>query len=506
VTRRYVAAIDQGTTSTRCIVFDTAGRMVSVAQRLHGSHHPRPGWAEHDAAEIWRIVEEVLPRALAEAGIAADQVVALGVTNQRETTVVWDRRTGRPVHPAIVWQDTRNADLMETIAAESGSQRIQELSGLPSTTYFSGSRLRWLLEHVPGVADRAASGDLLFGTMDSWLVWNLTGGVDGGRHVTDATNASRTMLMNLETLQWDDDLLEIMHVPRAVLPEIVPSLGVLGATVGPVAGIPLAAVIGDQQASLFGQTAFDPGEAKCTFGTGSFVLLNTGTRPVRSRHGLVSTVAYQIDGEETVYALEGSIAVAGDLVRWCCDNLGLIRSPAEIETLALRAADNGGCYLVPAFSGLFAPHWESQAQGLVVGLTSYATKAHLARAVVEAVAWQTREVVDAMNSDADVPLTLLAVDGGMTGNNLLMQTVSDFIGVPVVRPMMAETVSLGAAYAAGLAVGYWPDRTVLRRNWHLAAQWEPTADRDGVEREFAAWRDAVALAVAWGRRRSRPPS
>jgi glycerol kinase len=403
------------------------------------------------------------------------------------------------VHRAIGWQDTRTAGLLEQICTEMPESEITSRSGLPAVTYFSGSKLRWLMEEVPGLYERAEAGSVLVGTMDSWLVWNLTGGPVGGIHVTDVTNASRTMLMNLSTLDWDDELLSLMRVPRTALPRIVSSLGELGRTVEPVEGITVAAVIGDQQASLFGQTAFEPGEAKCTFGTGSFLLLNTGTELIRSRHGLITTVAHRIDGEPVVYALEGAVAVAGALVQWCCDNIGLIRSPAEIETLALTVPDNGGCYLVPAFSGLFAPRWEPRAQGLVVGLTSYAHKGHVARAVLEATAWQTREVVDAMNSDADVPLTSLAVDGGMTANNLLMQHVSEVLGVPVVRPMMAETVALGAAYAAGLAVGFWPDKRVLRANWHQAAQWRPTLERDEVEREYRRWCNAVDLAVAWGR-------
>jgi glycerol kinase len=499
VTARYVAAIDQGTTSTRCILYDRQGRLVAVAQRPHHQYYPRPGWVEHDAAEIWEITRAVVPEALQQAGADPGDVVALGVTNQRETVVVWDRHTGQPLHRAIVWQDTRTAGLLEQIREELPESEIVARSGLPLVTYFSGSKLRWLAQAGDLLREQMEAGQVLVGTMDTWILWNLTGGPSGGVHATDVTNASRTMLMNLSTLDWDDELLAVMGVPRAALPRIVPSLGVLGDTVDPVAGIPVAAVIGDQQASLFGQTAFDPGEAKCTFGTGSFLLLNTGTELVRSRHGLISTVAHKIDGEPVVYALEGAVAVAGALVQWCRDNLGLIRSPAEIETLALSVPDNGGCYLVPAFSGLFAPHWEARAQGLVVGLTSYATKGHLARAVLEATAWQTREVVDAMNSDAEVPLTSLAVDGGMTANNLLMQYVSDVLDVPVVRPMMAETVALGAAYAAGLAVGFWPDKRVLRSNWHQAAEWRPELDRRTVEREYGRWCDAVQLALLWGR-------
>jgi len=498
VTARYVAALDQGTTSTRCMLFDREGRMVSLAQREHRQHYPRSGWVEHDAAAIWGIVRRILPQALADAGADADQVVGLGITNQRETTVIWDRHTGTPVHNAIVWQDTRTADLLPQIAAELDPATIQARCGLPLVTYFSGPKLRWLLEQDESLQERAERGDLLFGTMDSWLVWNLTGGVDGGLHVTDVTNASRTMLMNLETLDWDDQLLACMRVPRVMLPEIRSTIGPLADTRDPVAGIPVTAIIGDQQSSLFGQTAFDSGDAKCTFGTGSFLLLNTGTDLVRSRHGLITTVAHKLEGEQPVYALEGSIAVAGALVQWCRDSLGLIRSAAEIETHALTVEDNGGCYVVPAFAGLYAPHWETQARGIVVGLTSYVTKGHLCRAVLEATGWQTREVVDAMNADADVPLSHLAVDGGMTADNLLMQTVADVLDVPVVRPMVAETVALGAAYAAGLGAGYWPDRRGLRRHWRRAAEWQPAMDPNRRDAELANWRRAIELAIAWG--------
>lgn len=502
---KYVAAIDQGTTSTRCILYDHAGRLVSVAQEEHSQSCPRPGWVEHDAAEIWAITRRVLPEALTRAGAAVGDVAALGLTNQRETVVVWDRRTGEPVHPAIVWQDTRTAPLLGQVSEEMPPEEITARSGLPLVSYFSGPKLRWLLESVPGLARRAARGEVLVGTMDTWLLWNLTGGPDGGVHATDVTNASRTMLMDLRTLEWDPALLEVMRVPAAVLPRIRPTLGeTYGTTRDPVAGIPVTALIGDQQASLFGQTAFEAGEAKCTYGTGSFLLLNTGSEPVLSQHGLVTTVAHATAGEPVVYALEGSVAVAGSLVQWCRDNLGLIRTPAEIETLARTVPDNGGCFLVPAFSGLFAPHWQVEAQGMVVGLTSYVTKAHLARAVLEATAWQTRDVLDAMTSDAQVPLASLAVDGGMTANNLLMQTVADVLGVPVVRPMMSETVALGAAYAAGLTVGYWPDRRVLRGNWHRAAEWRPGPDRDRFAAQAADWRHAVTLAAAWGTGRSVP--
>ncbi len=494
---QYVAALDQGTTSTRCVLYDRQGRMVSLAQRLQHQYYPRPGWVEHDAEEIWQLVQELLPQALRDAGVSADQVVALGVTNQRETTVVWDRATGRPVGPAIVWQDTRTSGCLGELTDGYDEAELAKRTGLPLVSYFSGPKLRWLLDSDPLLRARAERGELAFGTMDSWLVWNLTGGL----HVTDVTNASRTMLMNLETLDWDDDLLEAMRVPRAVLPEIRPSMGALAVTREPVAGIPVTAVLGDQQASLFGQTAFERGEAKCTFGTGSFLLMNTGTDLVRSRSGLITTVAHKVDGEPPVYALEGSIAFAGALVEWCRTSLDLIKSPAEIETLARSVDSNGGCFVVPAFSGLYAPYWESRAQGMVVGLTSYVTKGHIARAVLEATAWQTKDVVDAMNADAGVPLSFLAVDGGMTGNNLLMQTVADVLDVPVVRPMMAESVALGAGYAAGLAAGYWPDRSVLRAHWHRASQWRAEMPAETRLAQHEAWQRAVELSIAWGQGR-----
>ncbi|NYD42944.1 glycerol kinase GlpK [Nocardioides panaciterrulae] len=495
MTTRYVAAIDQGTTSTRCLLFDREGRMVSVAQRQHRQSYPRPGWVEHDAEEIWRITRELVPQALQDAGVGPEQVVGLGVTNQRETTVVWDRATGRPVAPAIVWQDTRTAGGLAGLVDHLDFAEVTRRTGLPVSSYPSGPKLRWILDSDPAIRERAERGELLFGTMDTWLVWKLSGGL----HVTDATNASRTLLMDLETLAWDPELLEAMRVPASMLPEIRPSIGVLGVTRDPVPGIPISAVIGDQQASLFGQTAFERGQAKCTFGTGSFLLMNTGTEVVRSRSGLITTVAHTVEGEPTTYALEGSVAQAGALVEWCRTSLDLIRTPAEIETLAATVADNGGCYVVPAFSGLYAPYWESQAQGVVVGLTSYVTKGHLARAVLEATAWQARDVVDAMIRDAQLPMTWLAVDGGMTADNLLMQTVADVLDVPVIRPMMAESVALGAAYAAGLAVGYWPDRQVLRAHWHRAAEWHSRITAERRDAELAAWHHAVSLAIAWGR-------
>ncbi|MFF4715422.1 glycerol kinase GlpK [Streptomyces eurythermus] len=494
---RYVMSVDQGTNSTRCILFDHRGRLVSVAQREHQQHFPRPGWVEHDAVEIWQNLRRVVPEALTAAGIDQAQVAAIGLANQRETTVLWDRRTGAPLGRAIVWQDTRTAPLVEELLRDPGETFFLERCALPPSTYFSALRIRWLFDHVKGVEQRARDGEVLFGTMESWLLWNLTGGVDGGLHLTDATNAGRTMLMNIRTLAWDDELLDFFGVPRPMLPEIRPSAARYGETRALLPGIPLTAALGDQQAALFGQTCFSPGEAKCTYGTGGFLLLNTGDEVVRSRHGLLTTVAYKIGDQPPAYALEGSIAVTGALVQWFRDRLGLIGSAPEIETLARTVEDNGGCYIVPAFSGLFAPHWRSDARGVIVGLTSYITKGHLARAVLEATGWQTREVVDAMNADFPVPLPQLKVDGGMTADNLLMQFVADVLDVPVVRPMVAETVSLGAAYAAGLAAGYWPGLEVLRRNWHRAAQWLPSMDPERREAEYGDWKRAVERSLGW---------
>ncbi|MER6952171.1 glycerol kinase GlpK [Nonomuraea sp. NPDC000554] len=483
----YVAAIDQGTTSSRCMVFDRDGRIVSVAQREHRQIFPRPGWVEHDPTEIWQAVQTVLADAVAGSGIDPGQLVALGITNQRETTVLWDRRTGRPVTNAVVWQDTRTDALVRSLAEY--EELFRERAGLPLATYFAGPKIRWLLDETPGLRERAERGEVLFGTVDSWLIWKLT-----GRHVTDVTNASRTMLMNLRTLSWDDELLAAFGVPRAMLPEIRPSAEVYGTADG---GVPVAAALGDQQAALFGQTCFEPGETKSTYGSGSFLLMNTGAEPVTSKHGLLTTVGYQIGDAPATYALEGSIAVTGSLVQWLRDNLGLISSAAEIETLAATVDDNGGCYFVPAFSGLFAPHWRSDARGVIAGLTGFVTKGHIARAVLEATAWQTREVVDAMNADAGLALTSLRADGGMTANNLLMQILADVLAVPVVRPMVAETTCLGAAYAAGLATGYWPDTDSLRANWHKAAEWRPQVSQDVRDREHRNWRKAIERSLDW---------
>jgi glycerol kinase len=492
MSEQYVAAIDQGTASSRCLVFDRSARIVSVSQKEHQQFFPRPGWVEHDPAEIWANVEEVVQDALEKANLEASDLIALGIANQRETTIVWERETGAPVHHAINWQDMRTDHVIRDLGGDVGQDRFRDVCGLPLATYFSGPKIRWLLDNVDGLGERAESGEVLFGTMDSWLIWQLT-----GRHLTDVTNASRTMLMSLDTLDWDDGLLDAMGVPRAMLPEIRPSAEIYGEARGQLAGVPVASALGDQQAALFGQTCFLPGEAKCTYGTGSFLLFNTGQRRVTSDSGLLTTVACRVGDEPATYALEGSIAVTGALVQWFRDNITLIGSAPEIETLARTVDDNGGCYFVPAFSGLFAPHWRSDARGVIAGLTGYITKGHLARAVLEATAWQTREVVEAMNGDAQMPMKTLRVDGGMTANNLLMQFLADVLDVRVVRPIVAETVSLGAAYAAGLAVGFWPDTEALRANWHKAAEWHPQMDAALRDRGYRKWRKAVARTMDW---------
>jgi glycerol kinase len=492
MSEQYVAAIDQGTASSRCLVFDRSARIVSISQKEHQQFFPRPGWVEHDPEEIWGNVEEVVQDALEKANLQPSDLIALGIANQRETTIVWERETGAPVHHAINWQDTRTDHVIRDLGGNGGQDRFRDICGLPLATYFSGPKIRWLLDNVEGLRERAEAGEVLFGTMDSWLIWQLT-----GRHLTDVTNASRTMLMSLETLDWDEGLLQAMGVPRAMLPEIRPSAEVYGEAHGQLAGVPVASALGDQQAALFGQTCFLPGEAKCTYGTGSFLLFNTGQRRVTSDSGLLTTVACRVGDEPATYALEGSIAVTGALVQWFRDNITLIASAPEIETLARTVDDNGGCYFVPAFSGLFAPHWRSDARGVIAGLTGYITKGHLARAVLEATAWQTREVVEAMNGDAQMPMRTLRVDGGMTANNLLMQFLADVLDVRVVRPIVAETVSLGAAYAAGLAVGFWPDTEALRANWHKAAEWHPQMDGALRDRGYRKWRKAVARTMDW---------
>ena len=493
MSKRFVASIDQGTASSRCLIFDEAARIVSVAQKEHRPQYPRPGWVEHDPKEIWANVLTVVSESMEGAKLSRHDLVALGIANQRETTVLWYADSGEPVSNAITWQDTRTDQLCQELAGDVGQHRLRERCGLPLATYFSGPKIRWLLDRVPGLEEHAEAGRVLFGTMDSWLIWKLT-----GRHVTDVTNASRTMLMSLDATDWDDELLDLMGVPRAMLPEIRPSAEIYGeAADGPVAGVPVASALGDQSAALVGQTCFGAGEAKCTYGTGSFLLLNTGEQPVRSANGLLTTLGYKLRDEPPTYALEGSMAVTGALVQWFRDNLGLIGSAPEIETLARTVEDNGGCYFVPAFSGLFAPHWRSDARGVIAGLTGYIQKGHLARAVLEATAWQTREVVDAMNDDYGVALTALRVDGGMTANNLLMQFLADVLDVPVIRPIVAETVSLGAAYAAGLVEGFWPDTESLRANWHKAAEWQPGMDPQQRERGYRKWSKAVERATDW---------
>ena len=494
---RYVGAIDQGTTSSRFIVFDRAGRIVACRQREHAQIYPRPGQVEHDPAEIWRNVQAVMREALEAAGLAPSDLLAIGITNQRETTVIWDRRTGAPLHNALVWQDTRNDRLVAEFAWGGGRDRFRALTGLPLASYFSGLKLRWLLDHVEGAAERAQVGDVLFGTIDSWLVWNLTGGPEGGLHLTDVTNASRTQLMALDTLAWDPGMLAAFGIPPAMLPTIVSSSEVYGETRTPFAGVPIAGILGDQQAALFGQTCFRPGEAKNTYGTGCFALMNTGGTPVPSTCGLVTTVAYQRGGEPAVYALEGSIAITGALVQWLRDNLQMIRDSAEVEHLATTVADNGGVYFVPAFSGLYAPHWNEGARGLIIGLTRFANRGHIARACLEATAFQTHEVLEAMEADSGIPVRELRTDGGMVANGTLMQFQADILGVPVLRPRVTETTALGATYAAGLATGYWRGTDDLVGNWGVERRWEPNMDAVERRRITAAWGRAVERAFDW---------
>ncbi len=494
---KYVGAVDQGTTSTRFMIFDHAGKVVGVDQKEHAQIYPKPGWVEHDPMEIWQRTQEVITGALQKAGISAQDLAAVGVTNQRETTVVWEKATGQPVYNAIVWQDTRTDVLCNKLAKDGGQDRFRKKVGLPLATYFSGPKIRWILDNIKGAKQRAAKGELLFGNIDTWVIWNLTGGPNGGVHVTDVSNASRTMLMNLKTLDWDEDILKIMGVPRAMLPAIRPSSEVYGTATGTLAGIPVAGDLGDQQAALFGQTCFSVGEAKNTYGTGCFMLLNTGTTPVQSKNGLLTTLAYKIGAQKAVYALEGSIAITGALVQWLRDNLGLIAKSADVEALASTVEDNGGIYFVPAFSGLFAPYWKSDARGAIVGMTRYVNKGHFARAALEATAFQTREVLDAMNKDSGVKLKALKVDGGMVFNNTLMQFQSDVLGVPVIRPTVAETTSLGAAYAAGLAVGYWNKVEDLRVNWGKDHEWTPQMKSPQREKLYGGWKKAVTRTFDW---------
>src|SRR5689334_5004720 len=494
----YVAALDQGTTSTRCMLFDHGGNVVSVEQLEHEQIYPQAGWVEHDANEVWQRSQDVIEGALKKAGGDVGSVAALGITNQRETAVVWDRNTGEPVHNAIVWQDTRTDKICDELSADGGQDRFREKNGLPIATYFSGPKVRWILENVDGARERAEAGDLAFGNMDTWCIWNLTGGTNGGLHITDVSNASRTMLMNLATLDWDDELLRAIGVPRSMLPEIRPSAAPYGEIrTGAFNGIQVAGDLGDTQAATFGQTCFSVGEAKNTYGTGNFLLLNTGTDAVQSKNGLITTVGYKIGDQPAVYCLEGSIAITGALVQWLRDNLKMIKTSPEVEDLAKTVEDNGGCYIVPAFSGLFAPYWKGDARGVFAGLTRYVNNGHIARATLEATAFQSREVADAMEADSGVHLESLKVDGGMVVNETLMQFQADILGVPVIRPKVAETTALGAAYAAGLATEFWNTEDELRENWVEDKRWEPQMGESERENLFRYWKKAVQRTFDW---------
>jgi glycerol kinase len=496
---KYAAAVDQGTTSTRCMIFNREGNIVSVNQKEHEQIYPKPGWVEHSPNEVWERTVTVMRSAMENANITAEDIAAVGITNQRETAVVWDKNTGRPYYNAIVWQDTRTDRICNDLMKEGGIDRFRAKTGLPIATYFSGPKVKWILDNVEGVRAAAEKGDAIFGNMDTFVLWHLTGGKDGGAHITDVTNASRTMLMDLETLSWDDEILKILGIPRQMLPEIRPSSQVYGEVKRPsvIAGVPVAGILGDQQAAMVGQTCYDVGEAKNTYGTGSFLLVNTGTEIVPSKSGLVTTVAYKLGDAPTKYALEGSIAITGALVQWLRDNLGMITSSSEIEALANTVEDNGGVYFVPAFSGLFAPYWKSSARGVIAGLTRYVNKGHIARAVLEATAWQTREVADAMEKDSGVVMKSLKVDGGMVVNNTLMQFQSDVLGVPVIRPKVSETTALGAAYAAGLATGFWSNLDDLRKNWGVDKTWEPKMSEAERERSYTFWKKAVTRTFDW---------
>ncbi|GAA1055591.1 glycerol kinase [Agromyces luteolus] len=495
----YVLAIDQGTTSSRAIIFDKHGSIVSTGQLEHEQIFPKAGWVEHDPKEIWANTREVIGQALGKADLTRHDIAAVGITNQRETAVVWDRTTGEPVYNAIVWQDTRTQPIVDRLAADGGVERFKQKVGLPLATYFSGTKIVWILENVPGAREKAEAGDLIFGTTDTWVLWNLTGGVEGGVHATDVTNASRTLFMDLETLQWDDEILGIFGVPRSMLPEIKSSSEVYGTVESSslLRETPIAGILGDQQAATFGQAAFAAGEAKNTYGTGNFLIFNTGEEIVHSKNGLLTTVGYKLGDEPVHYALEGSIAVTGSLVQWLRDNLGIISSAPEVEELAKSVEDNGGAYFVPAFSGLFAPYWRPDARGALVGLTRYVNKGHIARAALEAIAFQTRDVVEAVNADAGIDLTELRVDGGATANDTLLQFQADILGVPVVRPVVAETTALGAAYAAGLAVGFWADLDDLAKNWQEDRRWEPAMDEAEQGRLVRNWKKAVTKTLDW---------
>jgi len=496
---KYVVAIDQGTTSTRAIVFDHSGSIVSSGQLEHDQILPQAGWVEHDPEQIWRNTREVIGQALSKADITRHDVEAVGITNQRETAVVWDRNTGKPVYNAIVWQDTRTQSIVDRLAADGGVERFKPTVGLPLATYFSGTKIVWILENVPGAREKADAGELMFGTTDSWVLWNLTGGTDGGVHATDVTNASRTLFMDLETLSWDEEILGIFGVPLSMMPEIRSSSEVYGNVESSslLREVPVAGILGDQQAATFGQAAFEAGESKNTYGTGNFLIFNTGEEIVHSKNGLLTTLGYKLGDAKPHYALEGSIAVTGSLVQWLRDNLGIINSAPEIEALAATVDDNGGAYFVPAFSGLFAPYWRPDARGALVGLTRYVNKGHIARAALEATAFQTREVLDAVNADAGVDLEELKVDGGMVANDALMQFQADILGVPVVRPVVAETTALGAAYAAGLAVGFWKDLADVGQNWQEDKRWEPNMEPAERDRQIRNWKKAVTKTFDW---------
>jgi glycerol kinase len=497
---KYIAAIDQGTTSSRCMLFNHKGEVESSHQLEHKQIYPRPGWVEHDPIEIWSRVQETVIEAMRQAGANAADIAAVGVTNQRETTVLWDRRSGKPIHNALVWQDTRTSGIIDELGKSGGQDRFRKTTGLPLATYFSGPKIQWVLDHVEGARELAQQGHILFGNIDSWLIWKLTGGPEGGVHVTDVTNASRTMLMDLETLEWDAEICGQLGVPLTVLPDIRSSSEEYGLTLskGPFEGeVAVAGILGDQQAATVGQTCFVPGEAKNTYGTGCFMILNTGSDIVHSKHGLLTTVAYQFGEEQPTYALEGSIAITGALVQWLRDNLGLIEDASDIERLANTVEDNGGVYIVPAFSGLFAPHWRADARGVIVGLTRFANRGHIARASLEATAFQTREVLDAMNADSGVELKSLKVDGGMVQNELLMQFQADVLGVPVIRPKVTETTALGAAYAAGHAVGFWDSKADMRANWVEDKSWTPDPGSSADTELYRQWQRAVERTFGW---------
>src|SRR3989442_8870320 len=496
--KNYIGAIDQGTTSTRFMVFDQSARIAAVSQKEHEQIFSKPGWVEHDPLEILRRTEEVIAGALEQRGLRAPDLAAVGITNQRETTVLWERKTGKPMANAIVWQDTRVAEDVARFASEGGQERFRQQTGLPLSTYFSSLKLRWLLENIPGAREKAAGGELLFGNIDTFTLWNLTGGPEGGVHITDVTNASRTQLLNLRTLDWDEKLLTAFDIPRTVLPKVRSSSEVYReSTLAAIGGVPVTGILGDQQAALVGQACFHPGEVKNTYGTGCFLLMNTGEWPVPSNFGLLTTVAYKFGSGAAHYALEGSVAITGALVQWLRDNLGIIEKSPDVEPLARTVNDNGGVYFVPAFSGLFAPYWRGDARGVIAGLTRYVNKGHIARAVLEATAWQTKEVVDAMNADSGVALTSLKVDGGMVYNETLMQFQADVLDVPVIRPTVAETTSLGAAYAAGLAVGFWKEVEDLRANWGKDKEWQPRMDAAERDKEYALWKKAVTRTFDW---------